>query len=281
MWALVKLLGARGVHVVELLFYRQLVALPVVFAWIVWSVGPSGVATQRIGLHARRTTIGLISMALNFSSVMLLPLAESTTIGFTAPIFATILSAVVLRETTGVHRWAAVLVGFAGVVVMARPDAAHFPLFGMTVGIMAAIGVASISIVLRSMAQTETPAAIVFWFTLLSLPPMGLLMIWFGRAHDPITWALICALGISGGIAQLLLTNALKWARVAIVLPMDYSAIIWAALLGWLFWGTLPIASTWLGTVLIVGSGLYIVVREHRLGMISTLRAQADADIRA
>jgi drug/metabolite transporter (DMT)-like permease len=133
-------------------------------------------------------------------------------------------------------------------------------LFGLTIAIIAAIGVATISIMLRSMSRTETPSAIVFWFTLLSLPPTGLLMFWFGRGHDPVTWALIAAMGVCGGIAQLLLTNALKWARVAIVLPM---------------------ASTWVGTSLIVASGLYIVLREHRLGMVATLRAQADADIRA
>ncbi len=281
MWALVKLLGERGVNVAELLFYRQLVALPVVYGWILWTVGPGGIATKRLSLHASRMVLGLSSLSLNFTAVMLLPLAESTTIGFTAPIFATIFSAVFLRESTGIHRWLAVLVGFGGVLVMARPDAGHFPLLGLAVAITAAIGVASISILLRAMSRTESPSTIVFWFTLLSLPPTGLLMLWFGQRHDPVTWALIALMGVSGGIAQLLLTNALKWARVAIVLPMDYSSIVWAALLGWLLWGTLPIASTWLGTLMIVGSGLYIVLREHRLGRIATLRAQADADIRA
>lgn len=281
MWALVKLVGARGVNVVELLFYRQLVALPLVYGWILWSVGPGGIATKRIGLHTSRMVLGLTSLTFNFTAVMLLPLAESTTIGFTAPIFATIFSAVFLREATGIHRWMAVVIGFIGVVVMARPDVGHFPLFGLAIAITAAIGVASISILLRTMSRTESPSAIVFWFTLLSLPPTGLLMVWFGQPHDLMTWALIGLMGISGGIAQLLLTNALKWARVAIVLPMDYSSIIWATLLGWLLWGTLPIPSTWVGTLLIVGSGLYIVLREHRLGRIATLRAQADADIRA
>lgn len=280
MWALVKLLGTRGVHLVELLFYRQLFAVPVVYAWILWTVGPGGIATRRIGLHATRTGVGLTSMAFNFGSVMLLPLAESTTIGFTAPIFATIFSALLLREATGIHRWAAVCVGFAGVAVMARPDAGHFPLLGLAVALIAAIGVATISIMLRTMSRSEGPSAIVFWFTLLSLPPLGLLMLRFGQGHDPLTWAIIVAMGICGGIAQLLLTNALKWARVVIVMPMDYSAIIWAALLGWLFWGIMPIPSTWIGAGLIVASGFYIVLREHRLGRIATLRAQAAAEIR-
>lgn len=277
MWALIKLLSARGVHLVELLFYRQFLAIPIVYGWILWSAGPGGIATKRLDLHATRTVIGLASMVFNFGSVMLLPLAESTTIGFTAPIFATIFSALFLREATGVHRWGAVVLGFVGVIVMARPDTAHFPPLGLAVAITAAIGVATISILLRALSRTETPSAIVFWFTVMSVPPLGLLMLWFGQWHDPVTWALIGCMGICGGIAQLLLTSALRWGPVAVVLPMDYSAIIWAALLGWIFWDTLPIASTWAGALLIVVSGLYIILREHRLGRIATLRAEAEA----
>lgn len=281
MWALAKLLGERGVHLVELLFYRQLVAIPVVYAWIHYTVGPAGIATRRLDLHATRTFIGLVSMCFNFGSVMLLPLAEATTIGFTAPIFATIFSALILREVTGVHRWSAILIGFVGVVIMARPDTVHFPPIGLAVAIMAAIGVASISILLRALSRTERAPAIVFWFTVLSVPPLAIAMLWFGQMHDPVTWALLVAMGICGGVAQLLLTSALRWAPVAVVLPMDYSAIIWAAILGFLFWGTLPVASTWAGAALIVASGLYIIFREQRLGRIATLRAKADADIHA
>lgn len=281
MWALIKLLSTRGVHLVELLFYRQFLAIPVVYAWIVYTDGPGGIATKRIDLHVTRTAVGLTSMAFNFGSVMLLPLAESTTIGFTAPIFATIFSAIFLREATGIHRWGAVVLGFVGVVIMARPDSAHFPLVGLGIAIMAAIGVATISILLRALSRTEAPSAIVFWFTILSVPPLGALMIWFGQWHDPVTCALILAMGVCGGIAQLLLTSALRWAPVSVVMPMDYSAIVWATLLGWLFWDVLPVGSTWAGAMLIVASGLYILLREKRLGRFATMRAMADADIRA
>lgn len=280
-FALVKLLGARGVNLVELVFYRQLFALPIVYGWIAMTMGPMGFATRHIGRHATRTGVGLVGMALNFGAVMLLPLAESTTIGFTMPIFATILSAVILREKTGIHRWSAVILGFVGVVIMTRPDSGHFPPLGLTVAIGAAIGVAVISIILRELSRTEPAPVIVFWFSVLSLPPAGLALIWFGQLHDAETFLLLGAMGVAGGISQLLLTSALRWGPVAIVLPMDYSQILWATLLGWLLWGALPIPSTWAGATLIVASGLYIVWREHRLGQIAKLRAQAEADIRA
>src|SRR3546814_4020032 len=104
MFAAVKVAGQRGVHVVETLFYRQFLALPLILGWLWMGPGFTSVKTARIGAHASRTLVGMIGMVLNFLSVMLLPLAEATTIGFTVPIFATILSALILRETTEIGR---------------------------------------------------------------------------------------------------------------------------------------------------------------------------------
>ena len=280
-FALVKLLGERGVNIIELIFYRQFLAIPIVYAWIVTTRGPMGFTTRRIDRHATRTALGIIGMLLNFGAVSLLPLAESTTIGFTAPIFATILSALFLGEKTGIHRWSAVILGFIGVIIMARPDSSHFPPLGLAVAMAAAVSVAIISIVLRELSRTEPAPVIVFWFSVLSVPPAGAAMFWFGQVHSLETFLLLGLLGLAGGISQMLMTSALRWGPVSIVLPMDYSSILWATLLGWLLWNTLPAGSTWVGAALIIASGLYIAWREHRLGQIAKLNAQADADMRA
>jgi drug/metabolite transporter (DMT)-like permease len=263
MFATAKVASERGVHVIEALFYRQALALPLVFSWIALSEGPGAVRTRRIGVHASRAALGIVGLGLNFGSYILLPLTEATTIGFTMPIFGTILSALLLREATGWHRWAAVLLGFVGVLVMVRPDAGHFPPLGVAVALSAAILTACVSIVLRELGRTERPGVVVFWFTLLSLPPLAIAMPFFARSHDPLTWGLLLFLGLIGGVAQLCLTGALRWAPVSVVLPMDYSAILWATLIGWLVWDDLPIVTTWIGAALIVGSGLYIAWREH------------------
>jgi drug/metabolite transporter (DMT)-like permease len=263
MFAAVKLANHRGVHVVESLFYRQALALPLVFAWIAATDGPRAIRTRRIGVHASRAALGLTGMVLNFGSYILLPLTEATAIGFTMPIFGTILSALVLRETTGLHRWAAVLLGFVGVMVMVRPDTGHFPMAGVAIALTAAIVTACISLLLRELGRTENAGVIVFWFTFLSVPPLAAAMLFFGRAHDPATWALLLFMGIVGGAAQLCMTGALRWAPVSVVLPMDYSMILWATLIGWVIWDDWPIATTWIGAALIVSSGLYIAWREH------------------
>ncbi|UXC91129.1 DMT family transporter [Sphingobium sp. RSMS] len=263
MFVTVRLADARGVHVVESLFYRQALALPVVFAWIAMTSGMGSIRTRRIGVHATRMIIGLTGMVLNFLSYILLLPAEAVTIGFTMPIFGTILSALILRETTGIHRWSAVLIGFLGVIVMVRPDAGHFPAIGVAVALAAAFVTACVSLVLRELGRTESAGVIVFWFTLLSLPPLGVAMLFHGQAHDAMTWGLLLLIGVTGGIAQICMTAALRWAPVSLVLPMDYSSIVWTTLLGWAIWGNWPIATTWIGAALIVGSGLYIAWREH------------------
>ncbi|CAN5209302.1 DMT family transporter [soil metagenome] len=263
MWATSKILGARGVHLVEIVFYRQALALPIVFAWIAFTQGARSVATKRIGAHLSRTVLGLIGLSLNFMSYALLPLTEATTIGFTMPIFGTILSALLLREATGIHRWGAVLLGFAGVLVMVRPGGGHFLGLGVGIAVAAAVVTACISILLRAIGRTEGAGVTVFWFTLLSMPILAVAMPFYAQAHDGWTWVLIVLLGVSGGIGQLCLTGALRWAPVSVVLPMDYSSIIWATLLGWLVWGEWPMTTTWIGAALIVASGLYIAWREH------------------
>ncbi|MFC3442435.1 DMT family transporter [Sphingobium rhizovicinum] len=258
-----RIASERGVNLIETVFYRQLIALPVVFAWIASSTGLSAIKTRRIGVHATRMAIGLIGMMLNFLSYILLPPAEAATIGFTMPIFGTILSALVLREATGIHRWTAVLIGFAGVLVMVRPDAGHFPVQGVAVAIAAALVTASVSLVLRELGRTESAGVVVFWFTLLSMVPLGIAMPFYAQAHDMVTWGWLLAIGIVGGVAQICLTAALRWGPVSVVLPMDYSAIIWTTLLGVAIGQGWPMATTWIGATLIVASGLYIAWREH------------------
>jgi drug/metabolite transporter (DMT)-like permease len=258
-----RLAEARGVNIVEIVFYRQAIALPVVAISIAMTTGLGSVRTQRIGGHAIRMIVGTIGMALNFLSYILLPPAEATAIGFTMPIFGTIMGALLLKEATGIHRWAAVLLGFVGVLVMVRPGGGHFAALGVGVAVAAAILTACVSLILRQLGRTEGAGVIVFWFTALSLPPLGVALLFYAQPHDMATWGLLLLIGVVGGVAQICLTAALRWAPVSVVLPMDYSTILWTTALGWLLWGDWPAGTTWIGAALIVSSGLYIAWREQ------------------
>lgn len=278
MSAMIKLASMHGVQLAETLFFRQFFAVPVVLAIVLAGPGLASLRTARIGRHVTRTLFGLVGMVANFGAVILLPLAEATTLQFTVPIFATILSTLLLREVAGLHRWSAVLIGFIGVLLVVQPGNGHFPLGGAAVGLSAAFMVALISIQIRELGKTESPTTTVFWFSVLSLPILAIAYPFFARQHDATAWALLAGIGLTGGIGQMALTAALRWAPVSTVVPMDYSSLIWATLYGWLLFGVLPTASTWLGAPLIIASGLYIVWREHRLAKRNTETVIAAAD---
>jgi drug/metabolite transporter (DMT)-like permease len=265
MAALVKLAEARGAALGETMFFRQLCALPIVLGWLTATGNLKSVRTKRFSAHLGRTAAGLLGMTATFGSIHLLPLAEATSFQFAAPIFATLLGALWLREPTGVHRWSAVLMGFAGILIIAQPGGHAVPLTGAAVGLAAAFMIAVISILLRQIGRTESAGATVFWFSLLSVPPLGVAWLLDFRAHDAATWALLAAVGAVGGAGQIALTAALRHAPVSVVVPMDYSALIWATLFGWLLFDQLPSDTTWIGAPLLIGSGLYIALREHRL----------------
>jgi drug/metabolite transporter (DMT)-like permease len=221
--------------------------------------------TERHRLHARRAVYGMIGMVCNFGAVILLPLAEATTMGFTAAIWAVILSALLLHERVGPWRSAAVLMGFVGVLVIAQPGSGHIPLFGATVALMGAFMVALISIQVADLGRTEQSLTIVFWFAALSSPVLALSLPFVMHPHSTTGWLLLAGVGLSGAAGQVLLTAALRFGAVASVIVMDYSSLFWATLYGWLVWGQLPPGSTWLGVPLIIGAGLVIAWREHKL----------------
>jgi drug/metabolite transporter (DMT)-like permease len=275
MFALVKLASTRGVNVAESLFYRQCGSALCAIGLVAAGPGFASLRTQRVGAHVGRMALGLAAMALNFVAFILLPLAEATTIGFSVPIFSVVLAALVLGEPTGKWRWGAVAAGFAGVLLIVQPGSGEVPLAGASVALAAALLTASVTIVIRRLGATERASTTVFWFAISSLIPLGLLMLHFAAAHDAATWAVLAGLALAGGLAQLTLTGALRLAPVALVMPMDYTSLLWAVLLGsWLF-GDLPTPWTWAGAPIIIASGLVIVWREHRLHRRAALSASA------
>jgi drug/metabolite transporter (DMT)-like permease len=265
MFAGVKWVAHRGASVAETLFYRQIGSVVCAGAWVAFGAGFGSLRTRRLGAHAVRMAIGVTAMLLNFLMVTLLPLAEATAIGFSVPIFATLLAAVVLREPTGRWRWGAVVVGFVGVLLIVQPGSGHISTYGGLVALGAVISTACATIAIRHLGATEAIATTVFWFGATSLIPLGLAMPFVAHAHDAATFAAIGALSLAGGVAQLALTGALRLAPVSLVMPMDYSALLWASLLGWQLFGQLPSRSTWLGAPVVIAAGLVILRREQRL----------------
>ncbi|MBN8846473.1 MAG: DMT family transporter [Sphingomonadales bacterium] len=270
MFVLVKYIDKAGIHILESLFWRQALVIPFLLTWVLATDGLGSLRTQRIGAHARRMLMGLAGMFCNFAAMILLPMAEATTISLSVPIFAVIFAAILLGEVAGWQRWSAVIVGFVGVLVVLDPFASFAGGFGGTHGLgvlialAGAIMTALITIAVRDLGRTENAATIVFWFSLLSMIPLGIALPFVFTPHSPHEWLLLIGLGFLGAIVQMSLTGALRLAPVAVVIPMDYSSLLWSIACGWWFFGTLPAETTWIGAPLIVASGLFIAWREHR-----------------
>jgi drug/metabolite transporter (DMT)-like permease len=265
MFAFVKLANQNGIHLVETLFWRQLAGLPVVIIWLWWRGQLADIRTERPLAHALRSILGLTSMALSFGAMMLLPMAEATTISFASPVFATMLAALLLREPTGRYRWGAVVAGFAGVLLAMQPGEMNAHGIGPWVALAGAMLTACVLIQIRRMSQTENAGAIVFWFSLSSLLPLGVAMPFFATTHDMTGWSILGGLAISGAVAQILLTSAMRHASVAAIATMDYTGLIWSILFGYVIFDQLPGPGTWLGAPVIIAAGLLIMWREHHL----------------
>lgn len=267
MLVFVKLVTESGVSLTETLFWRQLPTIPVLLLWFAMRRELAVLKSARLGAHLRRAALGLAGMFLNFGAVTLLPLAEATTLVFTSAIWAVVLSALLLRERVGLWRWSAVLLGFAGVLVIAQPGRSEIPALGAAVALGAAFMIALISIQIRDLGRTEHPLTIVFWFSAFSVPLLALALPFVATAHTAYQWSLLAGLGFFGLLGQFLLTAALRYGAVASVIVMDYSSLVWATLFGWWVFDRLPPTATWIGAPLIVAAGLLIAWREHRLAI--------------
>jgi drug/metabolite transporter (DMT)-like permease len=265
MFLTIKYAGQSGISVPEIMFWRQAACLPVIFIWLAASGHLHEIRTQRIGSHAGRAMVGMTNMSLTFTGTVLLPLAESTTLAFASPLFAVLLAAFFFKDKVGPWRWSAVLLGFAGVVIVAQPGGEPVSALGVALMLTGAFLIAVINYQIRDLASTESSAGIVFWFSTFGTLLMAPLMPFYMQAYSPFEWLMVISLGVTGAIGQVLMTASLRHGAVASVIVMDYSQLIWATIFGWLVWDKLPNSSLYFGAPLIIAGGAIIAFREQLL----------------
>lgn len=269
MYVAIKLAGA--VPLGEVIFFRGLFAIAPLFVVSFYTHGPrSLIRTAHPWLHLRRSLAGTTGMFLNFAALMRLPLADVTAFSFVAPIFATILAALLLNEKVGAHRAMAVVIGFAGMLMMVEPHgvlggfATGSPL-GATMALSAALFSAFVVVFIRQMSATETSEAIVFYFMVICAVAGAVTMIWDFVPLNlmQITWLVAC--GILGGVGQVCMTYCYRYAEPSFLAPFDYAAMIWAVALGYFIFAEIPESMVLSGAGVVIVSSLYIVWRERRL----------------
>jgi drug/metabolite transporter (DMT)-like permease len=261
----IKVAALAGVHIMELMFFRNLFALLTIVAMVAVMRRPAMLKTRKIHLHLTRTGIGAVSMVLIFTGLAALPLNDATAIGFSMPLFATILSVTLLGETIGRHRIMALVAGFAGVVIVAAPSGATTFQWAALYALGGSFVAALVMITVRQMGRTENGIAIAFYFALFTVPicALALPFVWTDPPAD--LWINLVVIGMSGGLAQIFANLSLRAAPVSAVAPFDYLQLLFVGLLAWLLFAETPTIRTLVGGLVIAGSGLYMLWRETRV----------------
>ena len=262
--AVAKLLTERYAPI-QIVFLRNLIAVPLIVLFVIALAGTRALRTRHLRLHALRGLLMVAGAWLYFTGLMFLPLAEATALVFSAPIFITALSVPLLGEAVGWRRWGAVLLGFAGVLVIVRPGGATFQLASfLPVG--AALCYALFMLSARWIERAEgvwTMMLFVMLFPMLYAAPVAA-AVWSPVQIGDL-W-LFVGIAVFGSLGITLIGQAFRLAPAAIVAPFDYTALIWATGFGWLIWGDLPVSWTVLGAAIIVVSGIIIILREAKQG---------------
>jgi drug/metabolite transporter (DMT)-like permease len=262
MMAIVRLISTE-IHPFEAAFFRNVFGLLYMLPWVLRTRGRR-LRTHRPVMHISRAVLGMIAMLLLFTAVSLMPLADVTALSFTAPLFATIGAALILRETVGVRRWTATLIGLAGALIIIRPGADTFTPAAL-IALASAAGIAAAQLSVKSLSRTEHPSAIVVIMGLL-MTPMTLvpaLFVWTWPSAEALAW--MALMGLVATIGQVMLVRAMATADASAVMPFDFSRLVFAALLGWLVFGELPDGWTLVGGAVIVTATVYIARRDALL----------------
>ena len=275
MAACIKAAG-DGVPAGQIVFLRSSMAMiPVLCFLAARGQLHTAFKTSNLMSHFWRGLVGVSAMATGFYGLTRLPLPDAIALGYAKPLIMVVLASILLGETIRIYRWTAVLVGFIGVVIISWPLLSIFD--GQpwqndhTKGVIAVLASAVLGafamILVRKLVLSEKTPTIVLYFSL-SASLISLATIPFGWvALDPSTLGLLVAAGICGGIAQIFLTESYRHADVSVIAPFEYTSIIMGLVIGYLFFGGVPQWSMLLGTAIVVGSGVFIIIREHRLGL--------------
>ncbi|MBR9843861.1 MAG: DMT family transporter [Rhodobacteraceae bacterium] len=250
-------------HVLQILFFRQVIVLLSSLPDIARSF-PNSLKTTHPALHAARLIGAFVALSCSIWAVAILPLTTATTLAFAQVFFVALLAHLFLGETMGRHRLGAVIVGFAGVIVVMRPGVEGLVDLKTLIPILGALGAGVAVTSVRRLSQTETTATLLAYQSLFVGGLAGIPMLWLWATPDLFGWLLLIAMGLLATLGQWVGVRALRLGEASVIGNMEYTKLVHAALLGWLVFREVPDAYTLLGAGLIMASSAYIFRREAR-----------------
>jgi len=254
-------------------FLRYCIGLCFAIALAMRFGGVTTLRTRRLGGHALRSVLNIITMVTFYYALRLMPLADAVAVGFAAPLFMTVLSVPLLRERVGPRRWAAIVVGFFGVLLIAGPGSGPDGIaigWGAALALLSAFTYALTLITSRQLSRTEMSHTILFYYSIGVIIVMG--------ATLPFNWVtpdwedvwVIVVVGISGSIGQYCLNQAFRYGEVSFIAPLEYTSLIWAGMFGIMFWGDIPTWPVLAGAAIVVLANMYVVRREAAIRRAAT-----------
>ncbi|MBG0508863.1 DMT family transporter [Agrobacterium sp. MOPV5] len=278
-----------AIPVGEVVFCRGFFALIPLCLWFIASSERITVpAAKNIGSLLAGSSAGLGGMFFGFLALAYLPLVNVTVLSYTTPLFTIMLAALLLGEKVRIYRWSAVLTGFIGVFITLSPklifDAASGPaqidrvaMIGTALALTGALCAAFSSIAVRHLNSIEKPSRIVLIYTLTGVVA-GLATLGFGwKMPDFHQFLLLAGGGLAGGIGQIAMTLSLRHAQASLLAPFDYTTMIWAIALGYLFMAEVPTGATIVGALTVIAAGLFAMWRENRLAKQAVREPTASA----
>jgi drug/metabolite transporter (DMT)-like permease len=251
----VQHLSHSNLHVFEIAFFRQLLGLIFMSALFLRG-GLRPLITRKFGLHVLRSVLNVLAMLAFFYGLSLEPLAKVVSLGLTAPLFATVGAVLFLRERMTLHRWIALGIGVAGAVIILRPGIQVVSLGALMVLISNTLWAVAL-VVIKVLTRTESSVTVALYSSLLQTPIAFMFAIFFWQwpTAEQLVW--LAGIAIFGTISQLALTEAFRKADATLVLPADFTKVIWASLIGYFFFDQVPEIWVGVGAVVIFSAVFY------------------------
>lgn len=250
------------IPVMEIIFFRSLISLPLIVAFGFFMGGRQALVTRSPWLQIARGVAAVVAPVTYIYGLSLLPLADNAAISFASPLFITLLAVPLLGERPGWRQWVATLTGFGGVLCVIQPGSDMFS-WGALLPLMAALAYALIMLSARTLAgRGDSIWVTMLYATLVPLVIAAAAMPWIWRTPAFEQWWALLGVGFFGGLAITLITQAFRVGSASVVAPFDYSGLLWAALIGWVFWNEIPTMAAFSGMGIIVLSGIYLAWRQ-------------------
>ena len=251
------------IHPFEITFFRNLFGFIVLLPWFVIH-GLRPLRTRRIGLHLLRASSNVVAMLMFFMALSMTPLAQVQALGFTAPLFTTVLAIFILGERVRLRRWTALIAGFIGALIIVRPGLQPIDTGSVLTIVSAAIWGFTL-ITIKVLSRTDSAVTITAYMVILMSPLSLLPALYYWTWPEPAMWVWLVVCGVSGTVAQLLMAQSFRVAEATVVLPFDFTKIVWGALIGYLAFGEVVDIWTWVGAAVIFSGITYITYRERKL----------------